>query len=117
MNIFNYITVLGDTPPVLANNGYSLDVLSPKDICVKPGAHVTMSAGFILKLPNNLLGMLAPKARMKSFVVTHGQMIHPNHEDELSITLKYSGFEELIIKKGEPLCQIVLVYGFKMSDD
>lgn len=119
MNINTCIELIGNVKhPTVANNGYSLDVYSPKDIFLKPNSHIEMDAGFKLILPENVIGIFAPKTYLnEQFIITSGQIVHPNCQKQLLITLKYLGLSEEFIKKDSPLLQIILVNGLKLTDE
>lgn len=102
--------------PVISNNGFSINVFAPKDLYLKPGAHVNISSGFILNLPPPLVGFLTTRALVKDdFIFTKGQIIHPSHDKELSINVKYIGHDVAFIKKGEPLFQIILLNAIQLN--
>lgn len=117
MNIKNYITLTTDVKePTVGNNGYSLDIYSPVDLYLNPGAHIDINSGFILNLPDNIFGVLAPKVHLSDkFEVTSGQIIHPGHDKEIKLTLKYSKSSISYLKAGEPLLQIVFLHGIKLD--
>lgn len=118
MNLNSILTVINTSikHPVISNNGYALDVFTPKDLYLIPGCYFSVNSGFILNIPEPYIGFLTNRLKAQNNVsFTAGQIVHPNHNEEIIIRMKYTGLSELLIKKDEPLCQIVLMTGLKLS--
>lgn len=114
LHLEHALTIFKDNikKPEVCNGGYTLDVFSPQDFYLKPGCHVKIKAGFGLNLPHGVTGIIAPKnSAQLAFSVSPGYTITPGFQKELDINLIYNGLNEEVIKKDDPLCQIVFVLG------
>lgn len=103
--------------PTIGNNGWSLDVYSPKSFELRPDCHITVNSGFGLILPPGMIGLITPKASSHyHFSVSPGQVIHPEFDGELVLNLTYHGRSNEIVREGDPLCQILLLNAFRFVE-
>ncbi|AND75272.1 deoxyuridine 5'-triphosphate nucleotidohydrolase [Acinetobacter phage vB_AbaM_ME3] len=103
--------------PTIGNNGWSLDVYSPISFELRPGCHIKIDSGFGLKLPQGMVGLFTPKESSPyHFSVSPGQIIHPEFSSELTLNLTYHGRNNEIVRKGDPLCQILLLSAFRFVE-
>lgn len=103
--------------PTVSNGGWALDVYSPENFLLTPGCNIKLPAGFGLKLPRGIAGIISPKnSSLSHFSVSPGQLIHPEFDRELTINLIYHGRSTENISAGDPLCQIVLFNTFAIGE-
>lgn len=103
--------------PTIGNNGWSLDVYSPTSFELRPECQIKIDAGFGLTLPQGMIGLITPKgSNHYHFSVSPGQIIHPEFSKELTLNLTYHGRNNEIVRKGDPLCQILLLQAFKFVE-
>ena len=103
--------------PSISNGGWALDIFSPTSFLLTPGCNIKVPAGFGLKLPQGIGGIISPKnSSLSHFSVSPGQLIHPEFDKELTINLIYHGRSQESINKGDPLCQIVLYNTFQIGE-
>lgn len=119
LKLDNILTIYNDavTSPVIANDGWALDVYSPTTFKLTPNCNIKLDAGFGLTLPAGIGGLISPKNDSPfHFSVSPGQLIHPQFKDELNINLKYHGHNEEHVLKGDLLCQIVFIPMVKITE-
>lgn len=108
LKLSNILTMYKDIKaPTIENNGWALDVYSPEDFELRPDCNIKIKAGFGLNLPSGIGGLISPKNAAIHFSVSPGQLIHPEFDGELTINLVYKGRSTEMIRKGDPLCQVV----------
>lgn len=117
MNLNSILTVINTSikHPVISNNGYALDVFAPKDLFLIPGCYFSIHSGFILNIPEPYLGFMTNRLNAQNDLsFTAGEIVHPLYDKEITIHMKYTGLSNILIKKDEPLCQIILMTGLKL---
>lgn len=103
--------------PEIVNGSFALDMFSPETFCLYPECNIKLAAGFGLKLPSYIGGLITPKnSSFTHFSISPGQIIHPSYDGELTLNLKYHGRDEEVIRKDDPLCQIVFHVMVKINE-
>lgn len=112
------IKVLKDMPaPIISNNGWSLDILTPKDLYVGAGKEFTLDSLLQVKIPSNAMGLVFSKLK-GDFSVVKGEIVHPSYEGSLDLVLKYNGVAtQERIPKGTAICQLVLAPIFNLENN
>lgn len=110
------IMLTKDAPePVISNNEWALDILTFDDIYVKYGNEFDITSSFKIKMPDNVMGLILSKSK-GDFSIVRGEIVHPNHEGVLELSLRYNRASEDRIPKGTPICQLVLAPIFNLKN-
>ena len=111
------VKVLKDMPvPVISNNGWALDILTPRDLYVGTGKEFILDSLLQVKIPSNAMGLVSSKLK-GDFSIVKGEIVHPSHEGSLELVLKYNGVAmQERIPKGTAICQLVLTPIFNLED-
>lgn len=112
------IKVLKDMPlPIISNNGWSLDILTPKDLYVGAGKEFALASLLQVKIPSNAMGLVFSKLK-GDFSIVKGEIVHPSYEGCLELVLKYNGVAmQERIPKGTAICQLVLAPIFNLENN
>lgn len=88
-----------------------LDLYSPVDITIEPGkCSDRINTGFALEIPNGFYGKTTERSSQgKKGIFTIGNIVDAGYTGFIHVTLVNSGSEIYEIKKGDRICQFIVM--------
>jgi len=87
-----------------------MDLYALEDVVIGPGHGVMASTGIAMAIPEHYVGMVADRSSLaKRGLKTAGGIIDAGYRGEVKIILRNLTLEEVILKAGERIAQLLIV--------
>lgn len=99
------------TPTRSYPNDAGMDLYAPEDITLNNTSQKTMKLGIAIQLPLGHVGLIQGKSGLasKHGLDTIGNVIDAGYTGEIGVTLVNNNYMTIIIKKGQKICQLLVV--------
>lgn len=87
-----------------------MDLYALDDVFLSPGQGAMARTGIAMAIPNGYVGMVADRSSLaKKGIKTAGGIIDSGYRGEIQIILRNLTHQELVIKAGERMAQLLLI--------